>query len=98
MQNTQNINWFPGHMAKAQRQIEEKLKLVDIVLELIDARIPLSSLNPTFERILKNKKKILVITKIDMADKIELNKAIEYFKEKTFDEVVERRKQFLRHL
>ena len=53
-----NIQWFPGHMAKAQREIEEKIKLVDIVLELVDARIPLSSINPVFENILQNKKKI----------------------------------------
>ena len=79
---TQNINWFPGHMAKAQRQIEERLKLVDIVLELIDARIPFSSINPSFEKMLKNKKKIIIITKIDLADNYELNKAIDYYKEK----------------
>ncbi len=63
-----NIQWFPGHMAKANREIEEKLKLVDIVLELIDARIPKSSLNPMFEQLLQNKKKVVVMTKIKMAD------------------------------
>lgn len=62
------IQWFPGHMAKAQREIEEKIKLVDIVLELIDARIPYSSINPVFENILKNKKKIIIMTKSKMAD------------------------------
>ena len=73
------IQWFPGHMAKAQREIEEKIKLVDIVLELIDARIPRSSINPVFENILKNKQKIYIMTKTKMADPNINQKWKEYF-------------------
>jgi len=80
MQNP--IQWFPGHMAKAQKEIEEKIKLVDIVLELVDARIPLSSLNPTFENVLKNKKKLIIMTKVKMADSNYNTKWKEYFEAK----------------
>ena len=73
------IQWFPGHMAKAQREIEEKIKLVDIVLELIDARIPRSSINPVFENILKNKHKIYIVTKTKMADTSVNDKWMKYF-------------------
>ena len=66
----QNIQWFPGHMAKALREIEEKIKLVDIVLELIDARIPLSSINPVIKDILKNKPKLVIMNKSDMSDEV----------------------------
>lgn len=66
----QNIQWFPGHMAKALREIEEKIKLVDIVLELIDARIPLSSINPVIKDILKNKPKLVIMNKSDMSDEM----------------------------
>lgn len=73
------IQWFPGHMAKAQKEIEEKLKLVDIVLELIDARIPKSSINPVFENILKNKKKLVIMTKVKLADPIYNNQWKDHF-------------------
>lgn len=62
------LQWFPGHMAKAKRQIEEKLAIVDIVIELCDARIPYSSQNPLITNITKNKPRVMLITKIDMAD------------------------------
>ena len=77
------IQWFPGHMAKAQREIEEKLKLVDVVLELIDARIPVSSINPNFENLLKNKAKLIVMTKVKMADPVFNNKWKEYYEKKS---------------
>lgn len=64
----QNVQWFPGHMAKAIREIEEKIKLVDIVLELIDARIPLSSFNPVIKDKLKNKPRLVIMNKSDMSD------------------------------
>ncbi|MCQ1528020.1 ribosome biogenesis GTPase YlqF [Lutispora saccharofermentans] len=63
-----NIQWYPGHMAKARRKIAEELKLVDIVIELIDARIPISSRNPEVDNIVGNKKRIIVLNKSDMAD------------------------------
>ena len=74
-----NINWFPGHMAKTRRQIEEDLKLVDIVIELLDARIPVSSQNPDLKHILKNKTVLKVLNKSDLADNKENKKWKEYF-------------------
>ena len=62
------IQWFPGHMAKARRQIEEKLKVIDIVFELVDARIPISSSNPMLNEIIKDKPKLIMLNKIDLAD------------------------------
>ena len=76
------IQWFPGHMAKAQREIEEKIKLVDVVLELIDARIPRSSINPNFEKILKNKPRLIIMTKVKMADPMFNTKWKEYYQSK----------------
>jgi len=63
-----NIQWYPGHMAKARRKILEELKLVDIVIELLDARIPISSRNPDVDEIVGNKKRIVVLNKSDIAD------------------------------
>ena len=74
-----NINWYPGHMAKTKRQIIEDLKLIDIVIELLDARIPISSRNPDIAQITKNKKKIIVLNKCDLADEKENKKWISYF-------------------
>ena len=67
-ENTLNINWFPGHMAKTRKQITEDIKLVDVVIELLDARIPISSQNPEIKQIIRNKKKIIVLNKSDLAD------------------------------
>lgn len=76
------INWFPGHMAKTRKQIAEDLKLVDIVVEILDARIPISSQNPDIKQITQNKKKIIVLNKYDLADEKENQKWIEYFNKK----------------
>ncbi|QKY69016.1 ribosome biogenesis GTPase YlqF [Lentibacillus sp. CBA3610] len=62
------IQWFPGHMAKAKREVEEKLKLVDFVMELVDARAPLSSQNPMLQDVLQQKPKMIVMMKKDLAD------------------------------
>ena len=62
------IQWFPGHMAKARRQVTEKLKLIDIVYELVDARIPQSSRNPMIDEIIVNKPRIVLLNKVDIAD------------------------------
>lgn len=67
-QNSTNINWYPGHMAKTRKQIEEDLKLIDIVIEILDARIPISSRNPEIVKLTKNKKKIILLNKSDLAD------------------------------
>ena len=74
------INWFPGHMQKTRRQMQENLKLVDIVVELRDARLPLSSANPMIEEIIGQKPRLLVLTKRDMADLKVLNDWLRYFK------------------
>ena len=63
-----NINWFPGHMAKTRKQITDDLKLVDVVIEILDARIPISSQNPEIKQILRGKKKIIALNKSDLAD------------------------------
>ena len=77
-----NINWYPGHMAKTKKQIIQDLKLVDIVIELLDARIPISSQNPNIAEITKNKKKIIVLNKCDLADDKQNKLWIEYFNKK----------------
>ena len=74
------IQWFPGHMAKARREITEKLKLVDIVFEIVDARVPLSSRNPMMGEILKDKPTLVLLNKASLADKKETVKWIEHFK------------------
>ena len=63
-----NINWYPGHMAKTKREILEDLKLIDIVIELLDSRIPISSRNPDIQELTKGKKKIILLNKCDLAD------------------------------
>ncbi|GLH63272.1 ribosome biogenesis GTPase YlqF [Parageobacillus sp. G301] len=75
------IQWFPGHMAKAKREVQEKLKLIDIVFELLDARIPMSSRNPMINEILGNKPRIVLLNKADMADKAITQQWIAYFKQ-----------------
>lgn len=63
MGNSQNIQWYPGHMTKTKRRIESSLKLVDLVVEILDARIPISSSNPDLNSIIKNKPKIVLLNK-----------------------------------
>ena len=77
-----NINWYPGHMAKTKRQIIEDLKLIDVVIEILDARIPISSQNPDIGEITKGKRKIVILNKCDLADEKENKKWIEYFSKK----------------
>lgn len=83
-----NINWYPGHMAKTKRQIIEDLKLIDVVVEILDARIPLSSQNPDIKGYTKNKKKVVVLNKTDLADEIETKKWIKYFANKGIPAVI----------
>ncbi len=75
------IQWFPGHMAKARREVQEKLKLIDIVFELLDARIPLSSRNPMIDDILANKPRIVLLNKADMADAAITKQWISFFEQ-----------------
>lgn len=79
---SKQIQWFPGHMAKARREISEKMKLIDIVVELVDARAPLSSKNPMFDQICNNKPRLIVMTKKDLADDKLTTCWIDYFKSK----------------
>ncbi|MGJ7922409.1 ribosome biogenesis GTPase YlqF [Neobacillus sp. LXY-4] len=75
------IQWFPGHMAKARREVTEKLKLVDIIFELVDARIPYSSRNPMIDEIIQHKPRLVLLNKADMADKEITKQWIQYFKD-----------------
>ena len=75
------IQWFPGHMAKARREVTEKLKLIDIVYELVDARLPISSRNPMIDEIIKQKPRIILLNKADLADPSDTQKWIQYFQE-----------------
>lgn len=83
-ENKANINWYPGHMAKTKRLVKEQLELIDIVYEVIDARMPYSSKIKDIDDIIKNKPRILVMTKYDLCDKKETDKWIEYYKDKNY--------------
>lgn len=74
-----HINWYPGHMAKTKRLIGEKINLIDIVYEVVDARMPYSSKIKDIDEFIKNKKRIMVMTKSDLCDKEETNKWIKYY-------------------
>lgn len=78
------IQWFPGHMAKAKREISEKMKLIDIVIELVDARAPYSSKNPLFNGVVNNKPRLIVLTKEDLADDQITNKWLEYYQKQGY--------------
>ncbi len=82
------INWYPGHMAKTMRQIEDDIKLVDIVIELLDARIPRSSQNPEIAGRIKNKKKIIILNKADLADEKINQKWVSYFEKQNIPAVL----------
>ncbi|WP_455675347.1 ribosome biogenesis GTPase YlqF [Pradoshia sp.] len=73
------IQWFPGHMAKARREVTEKLKLVDIIFELVDARLPQSSRNPMIDEIIQHKPRLVILNKADMADQYRTNEWLAYF-------------------
>ena len=73
------INWYPGHMAKTKREIKEKLDLIDVVFEVIDARIPESSKNKEIDELIKNKPRILIMTKFDLCNQVETDKWIKYY-------------------
>ena len=79
LQNSTNINWYPGHMAKTKKQIIEDLKLVDIIIEILDARIPISSQNPDIAQITRKKKKVIILNKCDLAEETQNKKWVSYF-------------------
>ncbi len=78
-QNSTNINWYPGHMAKARREIAEAVKLVDVVIEIIDARIPVSSRNPVLNEIIADKPRIIVLNKSDLSNAEENKKWVSFY-------------------
>ena len=82
MSANQNIQWFPGHMTKTKRMIEASLKLVDAVIEIKDARIPVSSTNPDIDGLIGSKPRLILLNKCDVADKNSTNKWIEYYNKK----------------
>lgn len=83
-----NINWYPGHMKKTMDNIRLSLKLVDIVGEIIDSRIPISSKNPVIDDVLKDKPRIMILNKSDMADENETKKWLSYYRKKGYGAVV----------
>ena len=79
-----NYQWYPGHMTKAKRMMQENIKLIDLVIELVDARIPQSSRNPDIDELAKNKSRILLLNKSDLADARQNKEWAEYFQKKGF--------------
>ena len=78
------FQWYPGHMTKAKRQMQEDIKLVDLVIELVDARIPMSSRNPDIDELGKNKARLILLNKADLADDRQLEAWMNFFKEKGY--------------
>lgn len=87
------IQWFPGHMAKARREVSEKMKYVDIVFELVDARLPLSSRNPMLDQIIQQKPRLVLLNKADLADPQQTRLWQDYFKSKVIQHLQSRHKK-----
>ena len=87
-ENKTNINWYPGHMAKTKKQIMEDLKLIDVIVEILDARIPISSQNPDVKNYTKNKKKVIALNKSDLASESETKKWVDYFEKQGIPSVI----------
>ena len=77
-----NYQWYPGHMTKAKRMMQENIKLIDLIIELVDARIPLSSRNPDIDELGKNKSRIVLLNKSDLADPACNKQWLSYFENK----------------
>ena len=75
-ENKTNINWYPGHMAKAKRLMKEKLNVIDVVYEVVDSRIPFSSKIQDIDTIIQNKPRIMIMTKMDLCDKNETKRCM----------------------
>lgn len=82
-----NYQWYPGHMTKAKRQMQEDIKLIDLIIELVDARIPVSSRNPNIDELGKNKARLILLNKSDLADERRNTEWMEYFEGKGFHAV-----------
>lgn len=83
-ENKTNINWYPGHMAKTKRLIKENIHLIDVVYEVVDARIPYSSKIVDLDEYIQNKPKIMILSKYDLCDKLETQKWVEYYEKKGY--------------
>ena len=79
-----NVQWYPGHMTKANRQMQEDIKLIDLIIELVDARVPLSSRNPDIDELGKNKARLILLNKSDLSDERQNDAWKNYFQEKGF--------------
>lgn len=79
-----NVQWYPGHMTKAKRQMQEDIKLIDVVIELLDARIPVSSKNPDIDELAKQKARVILLNKYDLADEKQTKEWKKYYEEKGF--------------
>lgn len=79
-----NVQWYPGHMTKAKRQMQEDIKLIDLIIELVDARVPLSSRNPDIDELGKNKSRLILLNKADLADERQNEAWKKYFQNKGF--------------
>ena len=75
-----HFQWYPGHMTKAKRMMQENIKLIDIVVELVDARIPYSSKNPDIDELARNKSRLIILNKVDLADPEATAKWEQYYK------------------
>ena len=82
-----HFQWYPGHMTKARRMMQENIKLIDLIIELVDARIPLSSRNPDIDELGKNKARLILLNKADLAEDRRNDEWLEYFKEKGYSAV-----------
>lgn len=82
-----HFQWYPGHMTKAKRMMQENMKLIDLVIELLDARIPISSRNPDIDELGKNKARLILLNKSDLAEEKHNDAWVEYFKNQGFSVV-----------
>ena len=87
MERIMHFQWYPGHMTKARRMMQENIKLIDLIIELVDARIPLSSRNPDIDELGRNKARLILLNKADLAEDSRNDEWIEYFREKGWSAV-----------
>ena len=87
-QKLKNVHWFPGHMVKATREIIERLKVIDVIIEIVDSRVPISSKNPFLEDATKSKKRLLVFSKKDLTDNNKINMFEKYYQDRNYDTIL----------
>lgn len=87
-QKLKNVHWFPGHMVKATREIIERLKVIDVIIEIVDSRAPISSKNPFLEDVTNSKKRLLVFSKKDLTDDNKINMFEKYYQDKNYDTIL----------